>query len=187
MVADAYKDRLFVDVSGLNDGYCSSAYNNGQIAGFIGSVAGLPYVGPDKGGDEVAFGIVPQGGTVEWAPAWNRGMMIFNYGDEDRIKAAAAFTEYFAEPEVNAGWCVACNYPAVYKRTMETQTYKDFVANNEIFNYLNPEAAGAPSATDNQIIRDAMKNLMAEVSGGTDVQEALDSAVEYIKEELAAQ
>lgn len=187
MVADAFAEGLFTDVSGLNDGYCSSAYNNEQIVSFIGSVAGLPYVGPDKGGPEVAFGIVPQGGKVEWAPAWNRGMMIFNYGDENRIKAAAAFTEYFAQPEVNAGWCEAVKYPALFPWTMETETYKNLVASNEIYNYLNASVAGAPSATDNQIIRDAMKNLMAAVQGGTPVQEALDAAVSYIQEELAAQ
>ena len=164
MIADAYAEGLFIDVSGLNDGYCSSAYNNGQIAGFIGSVAGLPYV-TDKGGAPVMFGIVPQGGAKEWAPAWNRGMMIFNYGDEARIKAAAAFTEYFASPEVNAGWCVACNYPALFPATMETSTYKNFVATNEIFNYMNSAVAGAPSATDNNIIRNAMTNLMAAVQG----------------------
>lgn len=185
-IADAYAEGLFIDVSGLNDGYCSSAYNAGQIAGFIGSVAGLPYV-TDKGGAPIMFGIVPQGGTTEWAPAWNRGMMIFNYGDENRIKAAAAFTEYFAQPEVNAGWCVACNYPALFPWTMETETYKGFVANNEIFNYLNAGVAGAPSATDNNIIRTAMSNLMSALQGGTPVQEALDAAVEYINEELAAQ
>ena len=184
MIQDAFKEGLFTDVSGLNDGYCSSAYKNEQIASFIGSAAGVPYIadGPEHG-----FGIVPQGGAVEWAPAWNRGMMIFDYGDENRVKAAAAFTEYFATPEVNAGWCVAVNYPALYKRTMETQTYKDFVAGNESFEYLNADVAGAPSATDNNIIRTAMTNLMAEVSGGTPVQEALDAAVEFIEDELAAQ
>lgn len=187
MVADAFAEGLFTDVSGLNDGYCSSAFNAQQIVSFIGSVAGVPYVGPEKGGPEFSFGIVPQGGAVEWAPAWNRGMMIFNYGDENRIKAAAAFTEYFAQPEVNAGWCAAVNYPALFPATMETQTYKDFAAKSEAFAYLNVEHAGAPSATDNQIIRDAMKNLMAAVQGGTPVQEALDAAVEYINEELAAQ
>ena len=114
-------------------------------------------------------------------------MMIFNYGDEDRIKAAAAFTEYFAQPDVNAGWCEAVRYPALFPWTMETEQYKNLVASNEIYNYLNAGVAGAPSATDNQIIRDAMKNLMAAVQGGTPVQEALDAAVSYIQEELAAQ
>ena len=186
MIADGFAKGLFTDVSGLNDGYCSSAFNQENIVCFIGSVAGLPYVGPGKGGPEYAFGIVPQGGKVEWAPAWNRGMMIFNYGDEARIKAAAAFTEYFGSAEVNAGWCKAVNYPALYQWTKETDTYKEFVAANEIFEYLNADVAGAPSATDNSIIRAAMKDLMAGVQGGTPVQECLDKAVKYIQDELKA-
>ena len=113
-------------------------------------------------------------------------LIVFNYGDENRAKAAAAFTDYFATPEVNAGWCVACNYPATFPATMETQTYKDFVANNESFTYLNAEHAGAfPAVTAQAYIRTALQTLMSSVAGGADVQESLDAAVTYIQEELA--
>ncbi|MDO5439336.1 MAG: extracellular solute-binding protein [Erysipelotrichaceae bacterium] len=179
MYKDAVQEGLFTNAKTGN--YFSEDFNAGLIAAYIGSAAGAPYLQIPYG-----MGPVPQGGAVEWVPAWNRGIIVFNYGDENRAKAAAAFTDYFATPEVNAGWCVACNYPATFPATMETQTYKDFVANNESFTYLNAEHAGAfPAVTAQAYIRTALQTLMSSVAGGADVQESLDAAVTYIQEELA--
>lgn len=187
MWQDAFTNGYFTDIKGMNDGYCSSAFNNKQIASFIGSAASVPYIGPEKGGPEFGFGIVPQGGTTSWTPAWNRGMMVFNYNDSAKIKAAVAFIEYFATPEVNADWCIACNYPALFPWTMDNATYKAFAAENESFGYLQPEIAGAAPAEGNAVMRKTVENLLAAVEGGTDVQKALDDAVKYANDELAAQ
>ena len=180
---DAMQEGLFTNVKVI-DNYFSSDFNAGTLAGYIGSAAGAPYLKIDYG-----MGIVPQGaGPVEWCPAWNRGIIIFNYDDENRAKASAAFTDYFASAEVNAGWCVACNYPACFQATMETQTYKDFVANNESFTYLNAEHAGAlPATTANAYARTALANLMSQIAGGADINTALEEAVKYIADELAAE
>lgn len=180
---DAMQEGLFTNVKVI-DNYFSSDFNAGTLAAYIGSAAGAPYLNIDYG-----MGIVPQGaGPVEWCPAWNRGIIIFNYDDENRAKASAAFTDYFASAEVNAGWCVACNYPACFKATMDTQTYKDFVANNESFTYLNAEHAGAlPATTANAYARTALANLMSQIAGGADINAALEEAVKYIADELAAE
>ncbi len=187
MWQDCFNEGLFCNVSGLNDGYCSSAFNKEQIACFIGSAAGVPYVGPAKGGPEFGFGIVPQGGAVKWTPAWNRGMIVFNYGNEAKVKACAAFIEFFATPEQNAAWCIACNYPAMFASTMENAAYKEFAAKNESFGYLQPEIGGAAPAEGNSVMRNTVDHLLAAVEGGTDIQKALDDAVKEAKEELAAQ
>lgn len=163
--------------------YFSEDFNAETLVSYIGSAAGVPYL-------EIPFGMgkVPQGGSVEWTPAWNRGIIIFNYDDENRAGVAAAFTDFFAEAEMNAGWCVACNYPALFEDTMATQTYKDFAAANESFNYLHPEYAGAfPAVTTQAFARTALQTMMSQVAGGTDVNQALEEAVTYIEDELAAQ
>ncbi|MBR2825692.1 MAG: extracellular solute-binding protein [Solobacterium sp.] len=163
--------------------YFSEDFNAETLVSYIGSAAGAPYLKIEYG-----IGIVPQGGVVEWVPAWNRGMIVFNYNNENRAKASGAFIDYFASPEINAGWCVACNYPATFKATMETQTYKDFVAKNESFQYLNAEHAGAfPAVTAQTHARKALQTLMSQVAGGTDVNKALEEAVKYIEDELAAE
>ena len=85
-------------------------------------------------------------------------------------------------------WCVACNYPATFEATMATDTYKEFVANNESFTYLNAEHAGAfPAITAQAYTRSALQTLMSEVAGGKDVNEALADAVKYIEDEKAAE
>ena len=172
------------------DNYFSNNFNQGVLAAYVGSAAGVPYLGKnqDESFPNVGMGKVPQGGKVNWTPAWNRGIIIFNYDDEARAQVSAAFTDYFASAEVNAGWCVACNYPATFPATMETQTYKDFVADNESFTYLHPEYAGAfPALTTQAYARTAFGTMMSEVAGGTDVHEALNTAVEYIEGELASE
>ena len=134
------------------------------------------------------MGKVPQGGKVNWTPAWNRGIIIFDNGDVNRAGVAAAFTDFFAEAEMNAGWCVASNYPALFEETKATETYKTFAANNESFTYLHPEYAGAfPAITAQAFARKALQNLMSQVAGGTDISKALEEAVQYIEDELAAQ
>ena len=163
--------------------YFSEDFNAETLVSYIGSAAGTPYLNVDYG-----MGIVPQGGAVEWTPAWNRGMIAFNYGDENRAKACGKFIDFFAAPEMNAGWCVACNYPATFEATMATDTYKEFVANNESFTYLNAEHAGAfPAITAQAYTRSALQTLMSEVAGGKDVNEALADAVKYIEDEKAAE
>ena len=170
------------------DNYFSNNFNQGVLGAYVGSAAGVPYLGKnqDESFPNVGMGKVPQGGNVNWTPAWNRGIIIFNYEDEDRAKVAAAFTDYFASAEVNAGWCVACNYPATFPATMDTQTFQDFASNNESFSYLHPEYAGAfPAVTTQAYARKAFEIMMSEVAGGKDVNEALQDAVDYIETELA--
>ena len=163
--------------------YFSEDFNSGSLVSYIGSIAGIPYLEAEFG-----LGEVPQGGSVEWVPAWNRGMIVFNYGDDARAKAAGAFIDYFASPEVNAGWCVACNYPATFEATKEVDTYKAFAEENISFQYLNAEHAGElPAVSAQAYSRDALSTLMSQVAGGTDVNQALEDAVKYIEDELAAE
>lgn len=163
--------------------YFSEDFNSGSLVSYIGSIAGIPYLEAEFG-----LGEVPQGGSVEWVPAWNRGMIVFNYGDDARAKAAGAFIDYFASPEINAGWCVACNYPATFEATKEVDTYKAFAEENIGFQYLNAEHAGElPAVSAQAYSRDALSTLMSQVAGGTDVNKALEDAVKYIEDELAAE
>ena len=163
--------------------YFSEDFNSERIVSYIGSAAGTPYLEIEYG-----MGKVPQGGKVDWTSAWNRGVIIFDYQDDARAQIAAAFTDYFASAEVNAGWCVACNYPATFPATMETDTYKAFVADNESFTYLHPEYAGAfPAVTRQAYVRDALFTLMEDVAAGKDVNESLEAAIQYVEDEMAAE
>ncbi|MBR0385717.1 MAG: extracellular solute-binding protein [Erysipelotrichaceae bacterium] len=163
------------------DNYFSSDYNAGNLAMYVGSVAGAPYL--TEGTWAVAKMPQTEGGTP-WTPAWNRGIIIFA-SNEAKEAATAKFAEYFATPEVNAGWCVACNYQTAFTTTMENETYKNLLANSATLNALDPETAGsfkAISAT--QYVRKALQDMMAAVAAGTDAATAVKAAVDYVANEL---
>ena len=180
------QEGVFLSNPSLSD-YFSDDFKAGNLAMYVGSVAGTPYVG-----DVWEVAPVPQtaGGTA-WTPAWNRGILVFDYGDEARIQAAAAFTEFFASPEQNTAWCIACNYMTSLKSTQEYAGYQEFLASTDrgvaALNALDPESAGAfPAVPAISPIRIALKNAMADAATGLTGEEAVKNAVEYINSELAS-
>ena len=137
--------------------YFSDDYNAKNIAMYVGSVAGAPYL---KESWKTAPMPQTEGG-IPWTPAWNRGMLVFDYGDEARIQGAARFIEYFATPEVNTAWCIACNYMTALKTTQEYEGYKTYLASEDpnvaALNALSPETAGAFDAVPAvQYVRNAL-------------------------------
>lgn len=178
-----YADGVTSDVFLANptlSNYFSDNYNTCTLAMYIGSVAGAPYL---KANWKVAPLPQTEGGTP-WTPAWNRGVIVFANGKE-REAAACKFLEYFASAEVNAGWCVACNYQTSLKTTMENETYKNLLANSDTLNALQPETAGCFIAVPAiAYVRTALGNLMKAVGAGTPVEEAVKAAYDYVAGEL---
>ena len=164
-------------LSGATTDYLSTDFNSGIVAMYFGSVAGEPYLSETH----KAAAVPGVEGGVAWTPAWNRGVLIFNYGDEERIKGAAAFLEYFVSAEINEDWCEKCNYQSCLKWTMALDSYQTFLAGSESLQALSPETAGAfPAIPAQSAIRTALKNLISSVGAGTNVNDALAEAVQYI-------
>ena len=180
------QDGVFLSNPSLSN-YFSDDYNAKNLAMYVGSIAGAPYL-------EAAWKAAPMPqteGGVKWTPAWNRGVLVFDYADEARIQAAAAFIEYFASPEVNTAWCIACNYLTSLQSTLDFDAYKAYVngngANVEALKGLDPESAGSfPAVPAVQPIRDALKNAMADAASGLSGEEAVKNAVEYVTSQLSS-
>jgi len=157
--------------------YLSNDFNAGIVAMYFGSVAGEPYLTETHAAAKV---FATEGG-VAWTPAWNRGVMIFNYEDEARIKGAAEFLEYFVAAERNLEWCQKCNYQSCLSWTLALDEYKTFLADNASLACLEPEIAGSfPAVTDISYVRTALKNLVSQIGAGTDVKTALQDAADAI-------
>lgn len=140
--ADGVKNQLFMLKP--TEQYFSNDFNTENLVTYIGSVAGIPYLQLPEG-SEFATAPVPQGGNVEWTPAWNRGIIVFS-ADEKTEAATAEFAKYFASPEVNAKFCEVANYATPYQATRDTETYKAFVAANTDLANLRPEIGGSFAA-----------------------------------------
>ena len=168
-------------MSGPTGDYLSNDFNAGILAMYFGSVAGAPYL---KETHKAAAVFQTEGG-IAWTPAWNRGLMIFNYEDEARIKGAAAFIEYFVGAENNLAWCTACNYQSCLNWTLALPEYKTFLESNESLMALQPETAGSFAAvTDISYVRTALKNVVNAISAGADVKTTLQEQDDYVMGEV---
>lgn len=148
-------------------GYFSSDFNSGNVACYLGSCAGEPYIEPD--GFEYVTAPMPNSGKVAWYPAWNRGPIIFNK-DEDSNRGAYLFVKYFLSPEVNTRWCEAMIAMSPYGTTTESEGYKEFekvMPSALAAVEANLDYAGfLPTITGSQVVRDAIQNAADSVAGG---------------------
>ncbi len=164
---------------GATTDYLSTDFNAGIVAMYYGSVAGEPYLSATHDSAKVPS---VEGGTP-WTSAWQRGVLVFDYGNEERIKGAVAFLEYFVSAEINEDWCEKCNYQTCLKWTMELDSYNSFLETSKSLQCLEPEIAGClPAVPAQSALRTALKNLVNTVGAGTDVNQALTEAVQYVAE-----
>ena len=179
--ADAVTNEYFM--LSPTDQYFSNDFNTENLVSYIGSVAGVPYISLPEG-SEYAVAPVPQGGTVEWTPAWNRGIIVFS-ADEAVEAATAEFALYLASPEVNAEFCRVANYASPYQATRDTEVYKSFVADNQALESLRSDIGGSFAAIPGvSEVRTQIEQLLTAAATGTDVQTALDSAEEACNQAL---
>ncbi len=173
--ADAIESGLFLLNPTISD-YFSDDFNSENLVSYIGSIAGAPYINLPEG-SEYATAPVPQGGSVEWTPAWNRGVIVFS-ADEATEAATAEFALYLASPEVNAEFCKVANYASPYQATRDTDVYKEFVSGNTSLENLRSEIGGSFAAIPGvAVVRTEIEKLFTEVATGTtDVDTALSNA-----------
>lgn len=177
-IADGCKGGYF-SINPTN-GYFSSDMTAGLVAGYIGSVAGLPYVagqGVFAEGQELAMAPLPLEGN-KWTPAWDRGLMVFDYNDADRAVASYLFIKYFIETENSAKWNMAMNSLSPFFAVQERADYQAYLASNEALNALSQqtEFAGVlPTVTGSATVRTELQSAVKTVAAGeATAKEALD-------------
>lgn len=113
------------------DGYNSGDINSGILASYIGSSAGLPYLG-GQGEDatwELAVTTIPviDEESVE-VVNWNRSAIGFKTGDEATDAAIADFIAYLISQ--NGRWVQILNAYSPYYAVQEEADYQNFVSND---------------------------------------------------------
>ena len=160
--------------------YFSVDFNSGIIASYVGSSAGYPYIEPD--GFEFAMTKMP---AETWYPSWNRGPIVFYYGDDARAQAAYEFVKYFISPEVNAGWVESVTALTPYTWTKEVPAYQAYVAQESLAASAlkavqgNLDLAGSlPAVTGSATVRNAIRDAVIKAAGNQmSVDEAWTEAV----------
>ncbi|HSK69644.1 MAG TPA: extracellular solute-binding protein [Candidatus Limnocylindria bacterium] len=160
--------------------YFSNDFNSGIIASYVGSSAGYPYIVPD--GFEFAMAPMP---ATTWYPSWNRGPIVFYYGDDARAEAAWEFVRYFISPEVNMGWVRSVTALAPYRWTQDLPEYQAYLGEDTLAAQAlqavqdNLDLAGSlPAVTGSATVRSALQNAIIKAAGGQmTVDQAWDEAV----------
>lgn len=149
--------------------YFSPDFSSKTVAAFMGSCGSYPYIEPD--GFEFGMAPIP---AQTWYPSWNRGPVVFYYGDDARAEGAYEFVKYFISAEVNAGWVKAVTALAPYSWTKETDSYKAYIANTEDLGVqalmavdANLHIAGSlPAVTGAAAIRDYVRVALEKAAAG---------------------
>ncbi len=164
--ANGVKEGYF-GLAPVTGNYFSNDMSGKQLASYVGSSAGLPYL--NLGDDELAAAPMPlTEGGVDWVPAWTRSALVFAK-DEETDKAAVAFVEYFTNAENAGRWAMSLNAFTPYKDTQELESYKAFVAENIALTALAEQASYAvalPSFTGANTIRNELKAMAEKVATG---------------------
>jgi len=183
-IADNTKSGYFALTPTNN--YFSSDFNAGSIGGFIGSVAGLPYVDT---ADQFEFAIaaMPAIGN-EWTPAWDRGLIAFDHDDSSKAMADYLFIKFFIEQENNLKWVQSYNSLSPYFAVTEEADYQAYVESNIALKALSEtiETAGAlPSVTGATTVRNELTDAAKAVAADTaTTEEALAEAAENSNDAL---
>ncbi len=166
--------------------YFSNDMGAKQLASYVGSSAGLPYL--NLGDDELAAAPMPKtDGGVDWVPGWNRSALIFA-SNEAQEKAAVEFIEYFTNAENAARWAESLVAFTPYKDAQELPSYQEFVAGNIALTALGQQLDYAyvlPSFTGANTVRSEIKSLVERAATGQmSAAEAIAEAVVNCEEAM---
>lgn len=194
-----FKEALTWYLTGLKEGYFrlagedyyhSGPFTAGNVASYIGSSAGSGYVLP-YADFEVGVSLIPQSGSVKFAPAWGGGLVAFDKTPEENL-ASYLFLKYCLSDEVLAKWAIEfgaapCTKSAINTATFQAQAQNDIVTaalieTTDCINWV-PSVAGADG------VRDAFGKAVdasASDDSGKDVATLVDEATKVFFQEAQA-
>lgn len=171
--------------------YYSNDMNNQQVAMYIGSCAGIPYLFPADNGWELGTAKTPvwSDATEKWYPAWNRGFMLFK-SNETTQRAAFEFLKFFSSPEANIQWCQSVTCLSPFKATQELPEYAALIAANPALQALAdclPDAGFLPNIKGASTVRNelqSMAKMAGDAANTTSIADMVAEAEEVCNEAL---
>lgn len=131
-------------------------------------------------------------GDVQGSFPTGSGLFILDRDDENRVEAAWEFAKYMSSADVQAQWVESTGYVPVNKAALESDTYKDVVAENPRFQVAYdvlanaPENMTSPLVPNNSEVDNIIKNAMiAYGEGNADAKTTFDAIVDGINQIFA--
>ena len=119
-------------------------------------------------------------GKVEWAPAFNRGIVVFK-SNEKKERAMCDFVEYFTNKENSVRWCMSIDSLSPFNDATDIQEYRNYIQENKILIAASETmeyAYGTPAIIGASQVRTELKNMFLSIVGEQkSVQDAFNDAV----------
>ncbi len=171
------------------DGYMSGPFTNGDVAIYIGSSAGIPYVaGPaEENGLNWSAAVLPAGKEAA-TPFAGTNVSIFNSATDVEKLAAWEFTKFLINTENTAYWASKTGYLPVRYSALESPEWVSYKEENPVYGvgeqqfdagFYDPRIVGA-YGLKNAVAKELDKVLLGELT----VEEGLKAAEEAAKKEL---
>lgn len=169
----------YFQVAPTTGDYNSSDLNNGAIAAYIGSCAGLPYLDLSNIGGEVGVVRIPVvSDTQKSITVNNRSIIGFKHSDAEDA-AVAKFAEYFITRD--SEWVQTLSAYSPYYDIQDTDEYKEYVDGNIALAAVGEEiddAVTVPVFTGQTTVRDELKKVMTGAADPSfDAQSSLENAI----------
>lgn len=165
-------------------GYESDAFGPGQIAMYMGSIAGIPYVEKNSEGIH-GWSLAPlPKGVKSASPTMGTNLAIFKGNDEATQEAAWRFIKFLIQPENTLEWALGTGYVPVRE-----SAWADYIAANPMNEQIKAQFADAvfdPHPVGWSGARDLIsKAVEAAVLGEKSAADALNEAAAAVDQELA--
>ncbi|NUU94966.1 ABC transporter substrate-binding protein [Marinitoga sp. 1135] len=120
------------EVAFVQGGYLNDPFGNGQIAMYMGTIAGKPYVEKSiKGKYEWSWAPLPSVDGVPHSPIAGTDLIMFAWASPAQKQAAWMFMNFLLTKVNQAYWAVNTGYVPVRKDVVETAQWKAYVANDD--------------------------------------------------------
>ena len=180
--AEGVKAGYFQVAAQAADGYNSGDINNGLIASYVGSSAGMPYLKVANLTVTRVPAMAYDGTSKQAGVIWTRGAIGFDKGDEAQNKLTADFVKYFIEQ--NERWVIELNGNTPYKAVEQSATYQAHASADKALNALNdqvPYSFIAPAFSAATQLRTELETLLKGAAGADyDAKTALQTAYDNV-------
>lgn len=120
------------DLAIMQGGYLNDPFGSGQIAAYMGTIAGKKYVDrSSRGKHGWDWSYLPSVDGKPHSPIAGTDLIMFNWGTDAQKDAAWRFMKYWLDPITQAYWSINSGYVPVRKDIVETEQWKKYVANDE--------------------------------------------------------
>lgn len=152
--------------------------NSGLAAMYIGSCGAMPSIANDA--FDVGVMSLPQDGTVNWYPAWNRGGIVFSSTPE-KEQAAVDFLTFLTSDKNSVKWCMTLGALSPRLGAINDPDYFTYVEADPALIALTNSldyVGYIPSIPGIYTTRNAVEKAALQVAGGLmTAEEAFDQAV----------